>query len=254
MALEVAPRVIPVLQLSNGELVKTVRFSKPTYIGDPVNTLRIFNDKEVDEIIVLDIAASKRKRGPDFALLERMASEAFMPLTYAGGIDSFEAAEAVFRLGFDKIGVETLLRLAPETVSHVADVYGAQSVIGIISIRERFGRPVLHHRKGGIGFWAKLQELNNANLGEILLNFAQVEGTRLGMPLGLIKEASESISKPLVVTGGIGSMQDIQAAVGAGASGVGVGSFFCLQGERRGVLISYPNKDQLTSLLEVRNR
>jgi imidazole glycerol-phosphate synthase subunit HisF len=250
MPLEVAPRVIPVLQLSEGGLVKTVRFSSPRYIGDPINTLRIFNDKEVDEILVLDISASKSRKLPDFALLERMASEAFMPLTYAGGINSFEVAETVFRLGFDKIGVETLLRSSPTTVSRLADVYGEQSMIGMISVREWFGRPVLHHREGGKGVWAKLQELNEANIGEIMFNFAHLEGTRLGMPLGLIEEASGLTSKPIIATGGIGSLQDIQAAVAAGASGVGVGSFFCLQGERRGVLISYLNNKELTSLLD----
>lgn len=249
MPIDVAPRLIPVLQLSDGLLVKTVRFSTPKYIGDPVNTLRIFNDKEVDEVIVIDISASKRGKLPDFALLERMASEAFMPLTYAGGVNSFETAEAIFRLGFDKIGLERLFRFSPTTVSQLASVYGDQSLVGMITVRERFGRPFLYHAEGRKSFWSKLQEVDEANFGEVLLNFAHVEGTRLGMPLGLIQEVAGSVSKPIIATGGIGSMQHIREGFEAGASGVGVGSLFCLHGERRGVLISYPNREELNSLI-----
>lgn len=240
------PRVIPVLLIKNGGLVKPFKYSRPTYLGDPLNALRIFNEKEVDEVAIIDISGSGK--GPDLALLERMVSEAFMPLTYGGGVTSLRTAESLFRLGFDKIGLEGALREDPHIVSKIATVFGSQSLVGMLTVRESFGKMTLHFPEKRKTVAEKLAELDAQPFGEILVSFSHLEGTMRGMPLEFLRDTVRKVSKPLIAVGGVGSLADIRRAAECGVSGVGVGTFFTLHGERRGVLISYPTRAELDGL------
>lgn len=246
MQLNPHPRVIPVLLIKDGSLVKPFRFARPTYLGDPLNALRIFNEKEVDEVAIIDIGASRG--GPDFVLLERMVSEAFMPLTFGGGIRSIEVAKSLFRLGFDKIGVEGALRDNPDMVSEIATVFGSQSLVGMVTVRASLGKMVLHFPEKRKTVAQKLAELEAGPVGEVLVSFSHLEGTREGLPLGFLRDVVALSSKPVVAVGGVGSLDHIRSAAALGLSGIGAGTFFCLYGERRSVLISYPDRDELDGL------
>jgi imidazole glycerol-phosphate synthase subunit HisF len=246
-------RVIPCLLLRDGGLVKTVRFSRPSYVGDPVNAIRIFNEKEADELMVLDIAASRRGRAPDFALIEQFAGECFMPLCYGGGINTVEHARRLFALGVEKVCVQTAAFEDPTLLTRIAEGFGSQSVLASVDVtRNWLGRPRLYAAARGRSLqrnWlAHLNELVSAGAGEVVLNAVHRDGTRAGMDLDLIREAA-GIDVPLIAVGGAGSMQDIRAAVDAGASAVAAGALFVYHGPHRAVLITYPRYEELESVL-----
>lgn len=246
-------RVIPCLLLRNGGLVKTLKFADPKYVGDPINAIRIFNDKEVDELMVLDITASKDKKEPNYDLIEQFASECFMPLCYGGGIKTVEQARKIFALGVEKVCIQTSVLEDLSLITQCAEQFGNQSILVSIDVKKDWlGKAKLYSAAIGKTIskpWTEfLQEAVKAGAGEIVLNAVDRDGTLKGMDIDLIKQASKSISVPLVAVGGAGSLQDIKAAVDAGASAVSAGAFFVFQGPHRAVLITYPRYKELEQL------
>lgn len=244
------PRVIPCLLLSDGGLVKTRRFRHPKYVGDPINAVRIFNDKEVDELMVLDIDASRQGRGPDFAAIEELAGECFMPLCYGGGIRTAAEAKTIFSLGVEKVALQSAFVREPRVVREIADHAGEQAVVVSLDIhRDWLGRRRLRGARSRD--WREaLTEAVRCGAGEILLTSVEREGTLGGMDIDLIAEASRMVDVPVIANGGAGSLEDIRAAVKAGASAVAAGAFFVFHGPHRAVLITYPRYEELRRLWE----
>jgi imidazole glycerol-phosphate synthase subunit HisF len=246
-------RVIPLLLLKNDELVKTINFQNPKYVGDPINAIRIFNEKEVDELILIDICASKESRKPNFDLIEKIAGECFMPLTYGGGIRSEAEIDQIFSAGVEKVAVQSSVIQNPSFITNLAKRFGSQSIVVSIDVKKNWlGKP-----KCFISSKNKIIEdelinlirnLVNAGAGEVLLNSVEREGTFSGPDLNLISEVSNSINVPMIACGGISSLKDIKACIKAGASAVAAGSFFIYSGPHRAVLLTYPNYNELEAL------
>jgi cyclase len=235
-------------------LVKTLKFADAKYVGDPINAIRIFNDKEVDELMVLDITATKENKEPNYALIEQFASECFMPLTYGGGIKTMEQAQKLFNLGIEKICLQTSVLDDLSLVKNLSDKWGSSSILVSVDVKKNWmGQPKLYSSATGKTIDKKwtdyLLEAVNAGAGEIVLNAVDKDGTMKGMDTELIKEAAKILSVPLVAVGGIGSLADIKAAVDAGANAVSAGAFFVFQGPHRAVLITYPKYKELIKLL-----
>lgn len=249
-------RVIPALLLRNGGLVKTRRFKDPKYVGDPINAIRIFNEKEVDELMVLDIAASKQKREPDYALIEQFAGECFMPLAYGGGVRTVEQAQRIFASGVEKICIQTAALDNLQLIRELADRFGSQSIMVSLDIKRNWlGRSKAFASSQSKSLrmdWLKLlSDLVGAGAGEVLLNAVDKDGTLSGPDLELISQASDQIDVPLIAVGGVSSLSDIRSAVEAGASAVAAGAFFVYYGRHRAVLITYPKYQELEQLFSM---
>lgn len=248
-------RVIPTLLLSDGGLVKTRKFANPSYVGDPINAIRIFNDKEVDELIVVDIEASRLGREPDYKLIEEFASECFMPLTYGGGVKTPEQAARLFSLGVEKVCLHSAALENVNLISEFSGRFGAQSVTVSVDVRRNlFGSLRLYNsvdKKNCQENWLEfLQRVQQAGAGEILLNAVHKDGTLAGPDLEMIKAASVKLAIPLVAMGGVASMADIKSVVESGADAVAAGAFFVYHGRHRAVLISYPKYHELELLFK----
>jgi cyclase len=247
-------RVIPVLLLKGRGLVKTTQFKDPVYVGDPINAVRIFNDKEVDELTILDIDATKNNREPNYELLQEIVSECFIPLCYGGGVTRFEQIEKLFSLGIEKVALNSVLAEKPELLSEGAKTYGSQSLIASIDYKKNFFgkyRVVTHGGQNALKeepleFAKRMEDLG---AGEIILNSVDKDGTRSGYDLEMIAKVSSHLSIPVVAAGGAGELADFKKAADAGASAAAAGSLFVFHGKLRGVLISYPSQDQLEALL-----
>ena len=238
------PRVIPCLLLSGQGLVKTVQFRQPKYVGDPMNAIRIFNEKMADELIVIDIDASRQHAGPNFQMIELFADQCFMPVTYGGGVRSGEDAARIFGLGIEKISIQSAALANPNLITTIATRYGSQAVVMSIDVvRTRLGRRALYsglERRSIKTPWDEsLRTAVEAGAGEILLTDVHREGLGSGLDLELVSEATELVDVPVTVQGGVGSLTDIRDGLDAGASAVAAGSFFVFQGRHRAVLISY---------------
>lgn len=246
-------RVIPALLLRKNGLVKTMRFKDPKYVGDPINAIRIFNEKEVDELIVLDIAASKENLEPNFEMIEQIAGECFMPLAYGGGVRTVEQAQRIYALGVEKICLQTSALNNPGLITELAQRFGSQSVMVSVDVKRNWlGKPQIYSSAKANSLdsdWIeRTQELVDAGAGEVLLNAVDKDGTLQGPDLALIEQLSKAIQVPLIAVGGVGSMGDIKAAVSAGASAVAAGAFFVYHGPHRAVLITYPKYSELETL------
>ena len=239
-------RLIPILLLSNGRLIKTRGFTNPVYVGDPLNVIRIFNAKEVDELIVLDVEASKHATEPDFSLVEELASQCAMPLTVGGGIRTLEQAQRMFALGVEKISIQAGALADSCLIRSLSLEFGAQAIVASIDVKKHklggyslfdsaSGKPVKRDWKEHVK-WAAAE-----GAGEILLTSVDREGAMKGADLHLINQASRLAEVPLVAHGGIGSLSDIDAALTAGADAVAAGSFLVFHGPHRAVLITYPS-------------
>jgi cyclase len=248
-------RIIPTLLLHNESLVKTVRFQKFTYVGDPCNTVRIFNELEVDELLFLDITATLEKRSPNRRVLADIASECFMPLGYGGRIKSVDDAKAVFDIGFEKISVNTYAIENPNFISQLASKYGSQAVMASMDIKKDFwGHYQVRTQsrqqtsKRNPVEWA--QELESLGAGEILITSIDREGTWEGFDLGLVKSVTEAVNIPVIAHGGAGTINHIDDVVRkAGASAVALGSMVVFQKKGMGILVNFPNREQLTKTL-----
>jgi cyclase len=231
--------------LNKGGLFKTIRFKKPAYIGDPINSVKIFNEKESDELILLDFTATVEKRSPDFKKINEIAGEAFMPMAYGGAIRSLDDAKKVFDAGFEKVVLNSILFESPGLINEIASIYGEQAVVCSIDVKKNWlGRTkVFSHaatvdRAVAPAAWAK--QLEGLGAGEIFLNAVDRDGTWEGYDLELIKSVSQSVSIPVVACGGASNVEDFRKAVQAGASAVAAGSMFVYQKKGMGVLISFP--------------
>ena len=246
-------RVIPALLLRNNGLVKTTRFKDPKYVGDPINAIRIFNEKEVDELMLLDISASKENREPNFDMIDQIAGECFMPLAYGGGVRTVEQAQRIYALGVEKICLQTSALDNPGLVTELAQRFGSQSVMVSVDVKRNWmGKPQMFSSAKastlGSDWIERTQQLVDAGAGEVLLNAVNKDGTLQGPDLVLIEQLSKAIQVPLIAAGGVGSMGDIKAAVDAGASAVAAGAFFVYHGPHRAVLITYPKYPELEAL------
>lgn len=247
-------RVIPCLLYSpsRGGLVKTLKFGKPKYVGDPINAVKIFNAKEVDELMLVDIDATREGRGPDFALIEEVAGECFMPLAYGGGIRNADDARTLFKLGVEKVCLQSAALRDPGIVRAIANHAGQQAVMLSVDVKRNWlGKPQLHSTAGlkTTGSWQDaVRAAVAAGAGEILLNAVDRDGTLSGMDVELIREASAIADIPLIAIGGAASLADIKAATDAGASAVAAGAYFVFQGPHRAVLITYPRYEELQAL------
>lgn len=250
MELEDIPRVIPILLIDDGKLVKTISFSSPVYLGDPVNTVRIFNQKEADELFVIDISRTRESKPPNLGLLERLASEAFMPLTYGGGIGSAEDAGKILSLGFEKVAVENLLLKNPNEVRRCADWFGAQAVVGVVTTTDSGLSACLRWGDAGDTLENRIALLRDAGVGEVLHYDSHRDGRREGYNLSVIREISSQLTVPLIAAGGAGSADHFRQAVEAGASAVAAGSFFSQHGKRLATLISYPKREDLLKVFD----
>ena len=245
-------RVIPTLLVDGRRLVKTQRFSDPTYIGDPVNTVRIFNEKQVDELVVLDIGASKGRRGPQLDLLAEMAEEAFMPLAYGGGVRSVSEVRNILSLGFEKVILNSVTHSDPSFVTEASRIFGRSTLVGSIDVRRKsLGRQELVSAattRRGSDPVAEARRLENLGVGEILLQSVDRDGTLTGFDLELIRRVTGAVKIPVVAAGGAATITDLVSGVAAGASAVAAGAMFVFRGPHRAVLISYPTDDDLAVL------
>jgi cyclase len=238
-------RIIPALLLRDESLVKTVRFGKFTYVGDPCNTVRIFNELEVDELLFLDILATPEERSPNLKVLADIANECFMPLGYGGGIRTLESAKAIFEIGFEKIAVNSYAMEKPEFITQLAEHFGSQAVMASIDVKkDLLGKYRVHTCAGKRPSarnpvdWA--QELEALGAGEILLTSIDREGTWQGFDLELVKAVTNCVRIPVIAHGGAGNAGHIRDVVQqGGASAVAIGSMVVFQKKDMGVLINF---------------
>lgn len=248
-------RIIPVLLIRNEGLVKSVKFKKHQYVGDPINAVKIFNEKEVDEIILLDIDASVKKQVPDFKAIEEICGEAFMPLAYGGGVNSLEQAQQLLYNGAEKVILNTALLEQPKVIEAIANQFGNQSVVASIDYKKTlFGKTKVYGSNGSKKTkWDPIELAKKAEeygAGEVMLNSIERDGTYAGYDLEVIEQVSGAISIPIIACGGASAMNDFKLAIQNGASAVAAGSMFVFQRPNQAVLISYPKPTEINSLNE----
>lgn len=241
-------RVIPVLLLRGHGLVKTRRFKDPVYVGDPVNAVRIFSEKEVDEIVILDIDASREGREPNYALVAEIAGECFMPMAYGGGVRTLEQVRKLIRSGVEKVVVNSALAESTRLLTEAADVFGSQAIVAGIDVRRAlFGGYSVVVKSASVQTRLALDEhakqVEAAGAGEIFVNSVDRDGMMAGYDLDLIRRVTSAVSVPVVACGGAGTVEHLVEAVrSAGASAVSAGSMFVFHGKHRAVLINYPKE------------
>ncbi|MFN8435226.1 MAG: AglZ/HisF2 family acetamidino modification protein [Anaerolineales bacterium] len=251
----IKPRVIPALLLKGQGLVKTVKFKEPKYLGDPINIVRIFNDKEVDELVLLDITATPEKRGPQFDLLKNIASEAFIPLAYGGGIHSMDDVRKLLSIGIEKLIMNTSAVETPSLVREVAEHAGSQAAVVSMDVKKGLlGKyEVLTHcgqKKTGLDPVKHAIEMERMGVGEILINSIDRDGTMQGYDVDLVRKVADAVSVPVVACGGAGNLSHVSEVIKQGhASAAAAGSIFVFQGPLRGVLISYPTPKELKEFI-----
>lgn len=248
-------RVIPCLLLQDGGVVKTTKFGKPRYVGDPINAIRILNEKYVDELVFLDITASRTGAEPNYDLIKRIAGECFMPLCYGGGIRTLAQARRIVASGVEKIAVNSMAIDRPELLSELSQELGASSVVVSIDVkRDILGRERVYHP--GKRRLTKLVPVQHAiasveaGAGEVFLNNADRDGQCSGFDISLISRISAAVNVPLIACGGASSLGDMRAAVEAGASAAAAGSIFVFYGPHRAVLINYPDYTSIRQLFQ----
>ena len=244
-------RIIPCLQLLNENLVKTVQFKKPGYIGDFINTARIFNELEVDEMCILGIRMTKEGKKPDLEILAQIANECFMPLSYGGGIDSFELGKEILTMGYEKLVINSHAFNNPQLIEKLSEHFGAQSIIGSIDVKKNFwGKEFAYSHSGTVKqkqtpvSWAK--HLEKLGAGELLITSISQEGTWEGFDFDLIKRITDAVDIPVIAHGGAGNIAHLETAVKqSNASAVGLGSMVVYQKKGMGVLVNFPDKKVL---------
>lgn len=242
------PRIIPVLLLQEAGLVKTVKFRAPNYVGDPINAIRIFNEKEADELILLDILATKQGRDPSFERIRDIAAECYMPFCYGGGVRSLAAMEKIYNIGAEKVSLNTACVEIPGLISNAVRQFGSQSVVASIDVKKNiFGRYRVYTRGGG----SLLREdpveyarvLEGEGVGEVIVNSIDRDGMMGGYDIELLCRISSALSIPVIAAGGAGSLADFRRAiVEGGASACAAGSMFVYHGKHKAVLVTYPDR------------
>ena len=247
-------RIIPSLLIANKRLVKTKNFKNPIYLGDPINAIKIFNEKQADELVILDIYASKNNEEPNFALIEEMCTECFMPIAYGGGIKTLEHIQKLIQLGVEKVILGEVTYTNQSLVKEAVSIFGSQSIVVMIDIKIPFFKikPTVfikngkvNTRKSPLEFALEMQKLG---VGELILQDISREGTRSGYPIELVKEITSQLEIPLIVLGGAGSKEDFSEALQSGASGAAAGTLFTLQPPHDAVLIKYLTDEEIKSL------
>lgn len=243
-------RLIPVLLIQNKGLVKSVKFKDFKYVGDPINAVKIFNNKEVDEIVILDIDASRERRGPDMKYISDIAGEAFIPLAYGGGISTIEQIKDLFYIGVEKVILNYSAFKTPKLITEASKLVGSQSIVASVDVKKSlFGK---YHvmvfnakQKIEVELISYVKSLEESGAGEIFLNSIDRDGTFAGYDLELIHKVSASVSIPVVACGGADSFTDFKNAIKSGASAVAAGSYFVFQKPHHAVLINYPSQTDL---------
>lgn len=250
-----APRIIPCLLVHNKGLVKTVKFKDAKYVGDPINAVKIFNEKESDELIVLDIDATVEGREPDYKMIENLAAECRMPLCYGGGIKTVEQATRIFNLGVEKIALSSAVIENLKLVSDISKEVGSQSVVVVIDVKKKMfgGYDIYTHngtKKTNIDLEKFIIELQSLGIGEIVINSIDNDGVMKGYDLSLIEKIKPLINVPMTVLGGAGTLEDINKLIEKfGIIGCSAGSLFVFKGKYKAVLINYPNKIEKEKLI-----
>ena len=250
------PRIIPCLLVKNGGLVKTEKFAKPKYVGDPINAVKIFNEKEVDELIVLDIDATAHNREPNYGMIKNLAAECRMPLCYGGGVKRVDQMERIISLGVEKIALSSAAVSIPELVAQAAEVVGNQSVVVVVDVKKsgRNGKyEVWTHNASKATDLCPIElarKVEGLGAGEIVVNNINRDGVMKGYDLELVRKIREAISLPITVLGGACSLKDIGALIDSfGIIGAAAGSLFVFKGIYRAVLINYPNRAEKDALI-----
>ena len=244
------PRIIPSLLVHDKGLVKTVKFKNSKYVGDPLNAVKIFNEKEVDELAIFDIDATVLNKEPDYVLIEKLANQSTMPICYGGGVKTVEQAQKIFNLGVEKIALSSSVIINNKLISDISERVGSQSVVVVLDVKKKlFGGYELYTHNGckntrinPVKFAEKAQELG---AGEIIINSIDQDGTMKGFDMSIINKIRELVTIPITVLGGCGSMKDIKSVIEKhGIIGVAAGSLFVFKGAYKAVLINYPSKDE----------
>lgn len=246
---------MPCLLLDGRRLVKTVRFQEPAYVGDPINAVKIFNDKFVDEIIFLDISASREGRGPDYKHIKEITSECFIPFCYGGGVHSAADAAILFGIGVEKVAINTAAIKSPALVGELAARFGSQSIVAAMDVKKGWiGRYAVMTANGavktGLDPVTHARELERQGAGELLVNSVDRDGTMNGYDLEIIGEIAAAVNIPVIACGGAGNVEHFrEAAKQGGVTAVAAGSFFVFKGKHRAVLINYPERSVLQQIL-----
>lgn len=252
------PRIIPSLLIHDYGLVKTVNFKNAKYIGDPINTVRIFNEKAVDELIVFDIDATVLGKEPNYSLIERLASQSTMPLCYGGGVKTVEQAQRIFSLGIEKIALSSAVLQNPQLITKIAERVGTQSVTVVLDVKKKLlgGYEVFTHnskKATGINPFKFVEEAQKLGAGEIVINSIDKDGVMEGYDLDLIAKVREKITIPMTVLGGAGSLKDIEKVIDKhGVIGVAAGSLFVFKGPYKAVLINYPMQIEKNKIFKIK--
>lgn len=250
-------RIIPCLLIHKQGLVKTIKFKNPVYVGDPLNAIRLFNEKEVDELIVLDIDASRENKEPNYNFIEDIASECFMPLCYGGGIKTIDQIRKIFSLGVEKVSLSSAALENPKLIIEASKIFGKQSIVVVIDVKKSIlGKPLVYtyngtkNNKKDAVVWAKeAQDLLGA--GEIVINSIDQDGMMKGYDIELISKITKQIDTPVIALGGAGSLNDIKDVIHkADASAAAAGSLFVFTGIHKAVLINYPKRKEIEAILE----
>jgi cyclase len=250
------PRIIPSLLIHEKGLVKTVKFKDAKYVGDPINAVRIFNEKEVDELAIFDIDATVQGNEPDYVLIEKLANQSRMPLCYGGGVKTFEQAQKIFSLGIEKIALSSSVIYNPILISDISQKVGSQSVIVVLDVKKKtFGGYEIYTHNGnkptGINPLKFVEEAQRLGAGEIIINSIDKDGLMKGYDLDLIEKIRRKITIPMTVLGGAGSLDDIKKIIKKhGVIGIAAGSLFVFKGPYKAVLINYPNRAEKNKLFQ----
>lgn len=247
-------RIIPVLLIQNGGLIKTVKFKKPTYIGDPINAVKIFNDKCADELILLDINATKENYLPNYKVINEIVSEAFMPIGYGGGIKDLHTIQQLLKVGVEKVILNYSAYSNREFLKTAVKEFGGSTiVVSMDTKKDIWGRKRIFVKNGSVNtkmdpfLYAK--ELELLGVGEVFINSIDQDGTFQGYDIELIREISKELAIPVVACGGASSLSDFKKVLEAGAMGAAGGSIFVYQGPHKAVLITYPDDKQLKYII-----
>ena len=249
-------RIIPCLLVHKKGLVKTVNFKNPKYVGDPINAVKIFNEKEVDELMVIDIDATVEGRGPDFNLIKNLAVECRMPFCYGGGVTKVEEAREIIKLGAEKIAISSSAINNFDLLTKIGEVVGMQSIVVVIDVKKKlFGGYDIYIKNGKEKTKIKINDflvqLNQIGVGEIVINSIDRDGTMQGYDMDLISYVRENVDMPLTVIGGAGTHSDIKQLISKfKIIGAAAGSLFVFKGKYKAVLINYPSIDEKKTLLE----
>lgn len=248
------PRIIPVLLLKGKGLVKTVKFNDPRYLGDPINAVKIFNDLKADELIFLDITASKEGRTISVNLVKDIGDEAFMPFGVGGGISDVTQIEQLFKVGAEKVVINTNSFINPDLIKHASNIFGSQSIVVSLDVKKNlFGKYECWIKDGSVNSKAKpldfARKMEDLGAGELIINSIDCDGLMTGYDLGIIRNIADSVAIPVVACGGAGDLNHLKSAYSDGkAHALAAGSMFVYHGPRKAVLINYPSKSELINL------